>query len=149
MCNLSRPAPSLVIGFPPGSTLFILLVFLLVVLVPPVLTLNYGRNSGKLGEVARRPGFRLAAAGYVALVIAQFLMDFLVLPTDAVLQSWSDNEYLSLLGRHCSTAVVTVALQQARTPGSVLRVVAVVLAGTGLVFIVLGFIYRDVEPKTR
>lgn len=149
MCDLSQPAPSLLVGLPPGSSLFVLLVFTLVVFVPIALTLNYGRNSGKLGEVLRRPGFQLAAAGYVALIIAQFLIDFVVLPADAALQAWSDNEYLLLLGRHCSTAVVTAALRQAQMPGSILRVAAVVLAGAGLVLLALGFIYRNVEPKAR
>lgn len=149
MCELSQPAPSWLVGLPPGSSLFVVLVFALVVLVPIALTLNYGRNSGKLGELLRRPGFRLAAVGYVALVAAQFLIDFIVLPTDAALQAWSDNEYSLLLGRHCSTAVATAALQQAQMPGGILRVAAVVLAGAGLVLLVLGFIYRNAEPKAR
>lgn len=147
MCSLSQPAPSLLLGLPPGSTVFILAVFALVLLVPPALTLNYGRNSGKLGEVLRRPGFRLAAAGYVLLVVAEFLIDFLVLPTDGALQDWSSNEYLLFLGRHCPTATVTAALQQAQTPGEILRVAAVVLLGAGIVLIALGFIYRNVAPK--
>lgn len=137
------------LGLPPGSTVFILIVFALVLLVPPVLTLNYGRNSGKLGEVLRRPGFRLAAAGYVLLVIAEFLIDFLVLPTDGALQDWSSNEYLSFLSHKCSTATVTAALHQAQTPGSVLRVAAVVLLGLGIVLVALGYLYRNVEPKAR
>lgn len=149
MCTLSQPAPILQVGLPPGSSQFVVLVFALVVLVPIALTLNYGRNSGKLGEVLRRPGFRLAAAGYAAVVIAQFLIDFVVLPTDAALQAWSDNEYLLLLGRHCSTTVVTAALRQAQDLGSILRVIAVVLTGAGLVLLALGFIYRNVEPKAR
>lgn len=147
MCSLSQPAPSLLLGLPPDSTPFILLVFALVLLVPPALTLNYGRNSGKLDELLRRPGFRLAAAGYVLLVIAEFLIDFLVLPTDGALQNWSNNEYLLLLSRHCSTATVTAALHQAQTPDTILRVAAVVLLGAGLVLIALGFISRNAEPK--
>ncbi|HLZ22108.1 MAG TPA: hypothetical protein VKQ30_08295 [Ktedonobacterales bacterium] len=149
MCSLSQPAPSLLLGLPPNSTPFIMLVFALVLIVPPALTLNYGRNSGKLGEVIRRPGFRLAAVAYVLLVVAEFLIDFLVLPTDGALQDWSNNEYLLFLSRHCSTATVTMALQQAQSPSSVLRVVAVVLLGAGLVLLALGFIYRNVAPKSR
>ena len=149
MCSLSRPAPSLVLGLPPGSTAFILIVFALVLIVPPALTLNYGRNSGKLGEILRRPGFRLAAAGYVLLVIAEFLIDFLVLPTDSALQDWSNSEYLLFLSRRCSTATVTVALHQAQTPGSILRVAAVVLLGVGIVLVALGYLYRNVEPRAK
>ena len=149
MCSLSQPAPALLVGFPPSSTPLVLLVFALVLLVPPALTLNYGYNSGELGKVMRRPGFRLAAASYVLLVIAQFLIDFVVLPTDNALQNWFNTEYLRLLTNHCATAPVTTALQQAQTPGDILRVVAVVLAGAGLVLLALGFIYRNVEPKAH
>ncbi|MGH2516213.1 MAG: hypothetical protein ACRDHP_11210, partial [Ktedonobacterales bacterium] len=101
----------------------------------------------KLGELARRPGFRLAAAAYISLVLAEFLFDFLVLPTDNALQNWSNNEYLLFLSRHCSTAAVTAALHQASSPGDILRVAAVVLAALGLVLLALGFLYRNVEAK--
>lgn len=149
MCSLSQPAPSLLLGLPPASTPLVLLVFALVLLVPPVLTLNYGRNSGKFGELSRRPGFRLAAAAYVLLVLAEFLFDFLVLPTDTALQNWSNDEYLRFLSQHCSTATVTAALHQAQTPTDILRTAAVVLAALGLVLLALGFLSRDVAPRER
>lgn len=137
------PAPGL--GLPPNAPL-LMLVFALVVLVPLALLVNYGRNSGSLAPVLRRTGFRLAAAGYLAILAGQFVIDFVVLPSDSAVRAWASAQYTGLLATHCSTAAVFASETAAQNTVDVVRWLAVVLAAIGVVLIVLGYFYRNSGP---
>jgi hypothetical protein len=137
MCTFSAPAPTLGLGLPPGAPLLVL-VFVLSVGVPVALLANYARNAGTLRPLLQRALFRLMAVGYLAILTAQFLTDFVVLPSDAAVQAWASDQYARFGARGCSTSAIATALVQAQDTIATARVAAMMLAAIGLVLIVLG-----------
>lgn len=146
MCNLTRPAPGLLVGLPGGAPILVA-IFVLVIAVPALLAWNYARNGGDLRGAARHRAFRFAVGGYLGFIVAQFLTDFVVIPTDNAVQAWSAQEYASFYAHKCSTAPIANALMQAQNTVAVARVVVVVAGIVGLLLLALAYIYRPPTPK--
>lgn len=146
MCNLTRPAPGLLVGLPGGAPI-LMAIFVLVVVVPALLAWNYARNGGDLRGAARHRAFRFAVAGYLGVLVAQFLTDFVVIPTDNAAQAWSAQEYAYFYAHKCSTAPIASAMIQAQNTVAVARVVVVVVGVVGLLLLALAYIYRPPMGK--
>ncbi len=146
MCTLTRPAPGLLVGLPGGAPILVA-IFVLVLTVPALLAWNYARNGGDLRGAARHRAFRFAVGGYLAFVVAQFLTDFLVIPTDAAVQGWSAQEYTYFYAHKCSTAPIADAMMQAQNTIAVVRVIVVIAGIIGLLLLALAYIYRPPAPK--
>lgn len=146
MCVLTRSAPGLMVGLPGGAPVLVV-IFVLVIVLPALLAWNYARNGGDLRAAARQRAFRFAVGGYIAFIVAQFLTDFLVLPSDSAVQAWSVQEYAYFYAHKCSTAPIAGALTQAQNALAVVRVVVVVAAIVGLLLLALAYIYRPPAQK--
>lgn len=146
MCNLSQPAPGLLVGLPGGAPILVA-IFVLAAVVPALLAWNYARNGGDLRGAARHRAFRFAVAGYLGVLVAQFLTDFVVIPTDNAAQAWSVQEYTYFFAHKCSTAPIANAMMQAQNTIAVARVAVVVVGVIGLLALALAYIYRPPMRK--
>lgn len=146
MCNLTRPAPGLLVGLPGGAPILVV-IFVVVVTVPVLLAWNYARNGGDLRGASRHRAFRFALGGYLGFILAQFLTDFMVIPTDAAAQAWSAQQYTYFYAHACSTAPIADAVMRAENTVAVVRVVVVVVAVVGLLLLALAYIYRPPARK--
>lgn len=146
MCDFTRPAPGLLVGLPGGAPILVA-IFVLVVAVPALLAWNYARNGGDLRGAFRHRALRFAVGGYLGFLVAQFLTDFLVIPTDDTAQAWSNQQYAYFIAHKCSTAPIADAVTQAQNAVAVVRVVVVVAGIVGLLLLALAYIYRTPTPK--